>query len=110
MKAILGPVGQGIVEAALFIAYSVAVAKTGPSIGENNEHRNWLGSTCTIGLFALGAIGLGIVLAGSREAGQHGFGFILGASWIGANFVLTGSFVALLPAITSSWADPASDE
>jgi hypothetical protein len=95
--------------AGLFVAYSVALVGVGPRIGEP-ERRKWLASSCSLGVLSLGAIALSLVLASLHDGNDSDAVEIAGLSWIAANLLLLGSFIALLPAIAASWRDPAIDD
>jgi hypothetical protein len=88
--------------AALFVAYSVAAGTTGPRL-HKGSHQNWLGSSCGLGIGGLTGIAMSIGLAAYRDAGHAGALDVVGLCWIVANLTLLGVFVAMLPAISSSW-------
>jgi hypothetical protein len=95
---------------ALFIAYSVATGATGPSFKETNVHRNWLGASCGLGVAGFVAIAVSVALTAYREAGHAGTLDIVGLCWVAATLTLLGVFIAVLPAISSSWRDASSGD
>lgn len=89
------------------MAFSVATAGAGLRAGEKLEdHLNWLGVTCGIGISALLGIGLSIALAAYREAGHASALDIFGLCWILSSTFMLGFFVALLPYAVFVWKRP----
>lgn len=90
------------IDAALFIAYSVAAVGTGPRF-DDGIRRNWLGAICGLGVCVLSGVFVSLALAAYREAGHSGVIDRAGACWSTATMLLVGGFIAFLPAVVSSW-------
>jgi hypothetical protein len=91
----------------MFLAFSIATAGAGIRTGESiDDHLNWLGTGCGIGVCGLVSIGTSVALAAHREAGHASSIDIIGVCWIGASVLAMGTLVALLPYAVYSWSRP----